>query len=310
MSIIAPMQFNLIAILGPTAVGKTGLASKLAQKFNGEIISADSRQVYTGLDIGTGKDLADYTIDGFTIPYHLIDVVSPNDEFNLFLFNKMFYQAHSLIEEKNKTPFLVGGTGLFLHSILKNYDLAEVNFSGQRFEELNGLELEELTSILKNANPQLHNTTDLLLKERVIKAIMITEAKTEDRQLNKHEINPLVLGVKMERDDIKKSITRRLKERLKEGMIEEVKGLVEQGVSYDKLMFWGLEYKFVGMYLNDELNYNDMFQKLNSSIHKFAKRQMTWFRKMEREGINIHWLNGPDYSTASAIIEDEYFGKS
>lgn len=304
------MQYNLITILGPTAVGKTGLAARLAFEFKGEIISADSRQVYKGLDIGTGKDIADYTTNGETIPYHLIDVVSPNDEFDLFHFNKLFYEAHGQIEKKGKIRFLVGGTGLFLHSILKGYDLVEVDFKSPRFGELAKMNLYELTGLLKQINPSLHNTTDLLIKERVIKAIMITEADTGSEQNYKKEINSLVIGVKKEREDINKSITKRLKKRLEEGMIEEVKNLISQGVTFEKLMFWGLEYKYVGMYLKGELNYNDMFQKLNSSIHKFAKRQMTWFRKMEREGVTIHWLDGPDYDTAFNIIKNEYFAKS
>ena len=304
------MQFNLITILGPTAVGKTSLAAKLAKHFNGEIISADSRQVYTGLDIGTGKDLADYTIDGITIPHHLVDVVFPHEEFNLFLFNKLFYRAFSAIEASNKIPFLVGGTGLFLHSILKRYDLAEVDFNSERYDELNSMELEQLLNLLEKINPALHNTTDLLLKERVIKAIIVSEASPPTERMDKKNINSLVIGVNMVREEIKKSITKRLKQRLEEGMIEEVKRLIDNGVSYEKLIFWGLEYKFVGMYLHGELNYNDMFQKLNSSIHKFAKRQMTWFRKMEREGIDIHWLEGPDYNAAVDIIEKNYFTKA
>lgn len=304
------MQYNLITILGPTAVGKTGLAARLAGRFGGEIISADSRQVYRGLDIGTGKDLADYTVNGGRITYHLIDVASPNEEFNLYQFNKLFYKAYNEILVKGKTPFLVGGTGLYLHSVLKRYDLAEVDFTSDRFKELEAINLADLTNLLKQINPSLHNTTDILVKERVIKAIMVSEADTGSDNVDKTEINSLVIGVMRERDEIKKSITKRLKQRLEEGMIDEVKRLVDEGVSYDKLMFWGLEYKYTGLYLKGELNYNDMFQKLNSAIHQFAKRQMTWFRKMEREGITIHWIEGPDYDTASSLIAKEYFNKS
>ncbi|MFC2135304.1 tRNA (adenosine(37)-N6)-dimethylallyltransferase MiaA [Bacteroidota bacterium] len=304
------MQFNLITILGPTAVGKTSLAAKLAHRFNGEIISADSRQVYRKLDIGTGKDLADYNVNGDPVLYHLIDVASPNEEFNLFRFNKLFYEAFDLIEQNNKVPFLVGGTGLFLYSVLKGYDLKEVDFNTPRFTELEKTDLDELTHLLKQINPALHNTTDLLIKERIIKAIMIAEAEALHKQVERKIINSLVIGVKMEKEDIKSSITRRLKQRLDEGMVEEVEKLVEESVTYEKLLFWGLEYKFIGMYLKGELNYNDMFQKLNSSIHKFAKRQMTWFRKMEREGITIHWLDGPDFEKASEIIENKYFNNA
>ena len=303
------MQYNLITILGPTAVGKTGLAAKLAYKFGGEIISADSRQVYKGLDIGTGKDLADYTIDDVQVPYHLIDVATPEDEFNLYQFNKYFYEAHKQILTKKKIPFLVGGTGLFLHSILKGYKLQEVDFDSARYHELDALELSQLQDLLLKLNPALHNSTDLLLKDRVIKAILVAE-QGELEKIEVPKIASLVLGVKMERDEIKKSITKRLKERIANGMIEEVERLKKEGVSLDKMLFWGLEYKYIGMYVEGKLNYNDMFQKLNSSIHQFAKRQMTWFRKMEREGITIHWLNGPDYSTATTLIEKHYFNNS
>ena len=300
------MQNNLITILGPTAVGKTFLGASLANHFGGEIISADSRQVYKGMDVGTGKDLDDYIINGKTIPYHLVDVIKPEDEFNLFLFNKLFYQAYNEITSRKKIPFLVGGTGLYLHSILKGYELNKVEFDDKRFSELNNLTIERLTSILKKLNPSLHNTTDMLIKDRIMRAIIIAESENNN-EVEKKKVSSLIIGVRLEREEIKKRITTRLKHRLENGMIEEVKRLIDEGISFERLDLFGLEYKFLGKFLKGELNYNDMFQKLNSAIHSFAKRQMTWFRKMEREGIKINWIDGPDFEAAKQIISQNYF---
>lgn len=304
------MHYNLIAVLGPTAVGKTRLAALLAWKFDGEIISADSRQVYRGMDIGTGKDLDDYEVDGVKIPYHLVDVADPSEEFNLFLFNKLFHKAFDEIRSRSKIPFLAGGTGLFLHSVLKGYRLKEADFSKERFEELDRLDTGELAGILKNLNPELHNTTDLLFKERIIRAIMIAESGSEENDFERTLVNPLVLGVTLPRDEVKKRITNRLKFRLENGMIEETEKLVASGVSFEKLDFFGLEYRYTGLYLSGKINYNDMYQKLNSAIHRFAKRQMTWFRKMEKEGIVIHWIEGPDCAKAESVINKNYFGQA
>ena len=301
------MPYNLITILGPTAVGKTRLSAQLANNFNGEIISADSRQVYRGMDIGTGKDLNDYLIDGIKIPYHLIDVIEPSDEFNLFLFNKLFYQAFEYVNSHQKIPFLVGGTGLYLHSILKKYNLPEADFSKTRTEELDKLSIEVLTVLLKKINPALHNSTDLIIKKRIIKAIIIAETNNNELSQPQMEINSLVIGVKFEREEIKKRITERLKTRLQNGMIDEVKHLLNDGISYERLNLFGLEYKYIGKYLSGELKYDEMFQSLNSSIHNFAKRQMTWLRKMNREGIDINWIEGADCDAAKQIITQKYF---
>lgn len=297
------MKYNLITILGPTATGKTRLAALLAHEFNGEIISADSRQVYTGMNIGTGKDLSDYIVDNETVAYHLIDIISPKEEFNLFLFNKYFFSAYNQIISKKKLPFLVGGTGLYLSSILQNYKLHEVEFKNEYYKKLNNINIDELKKILLKLNPTPHNTTDLLNKERIIKAIIIAQ-KDKKNYHDAAQINKLVIGILPERLEIKNRITERLKKRLKEGMIEEVELLIKNGVSIEKLKFFGLEYKFVGMYLNSELNYNDMFQKLNSAIHNFAKRQITWFRKMEREGVKINWLSFADFEKAKILINN------
>jgi tRNA dimethylallyltransferase len=299
------MRYNLITILGPTAVGKTKLSAQLSNKFNGEIISADSRQVYKGMDIGTGKDIDDYTIDGSQVPLHLIDVISPLDEFDLYKFTKLFHSSFEAISLKEKTPFLVGGTGLYLHSILTNYNLANVDFNCARAEELKVMKEEDLKKIIMAINPNHHNTTDLTNKERMIKAILVVESATENKN-NLTQINSLNIGVSLDREEIKLRITKRLKERLENGMIEEVERLISEGITHDKLHFFGLEYKYVSLYLQNQLNYNDMYQKLNSAIHNFAKRQMTWFRKMEREGTRIKWIEGPDFNEASKIIEKDF----
>ncbi len=301
------MNYNLITILGPTAVGKTRLAALLAQKFSGEIISADSRQVYRGMDIGTGKDLKDYEVAGKTIPYHLIDVFDPKQEYNLFLFYKMFFEAYHKIELNKKTPFLAGGTGLFLHSILKDYKLGEVEFDQKRYNELNELDYDELSYRLIELQPKQHNTTDLVTKDRVIRALMIVEEKNLKSIEYKKEINSLVIGVSLPRDIVRERITLRLKERLQTGMIEEVERLLSEGVSHDRLLQLGLEYKYVALFLRNELTKEEMLEKLNIAIHQFSKRQMTWFRKMEREGIEINWIDGADYEQAKKLIIQKYF---
>jgi tRNA dimethylallyltransferase len=303
------MKYNLVTILGPTAVGKTRLAALLANEFDGEIISADSRQVYTGMDIGTGKDLADYIVDGKKIKYHLIDIVNPKDEYNLFTFQRNFFAAFQKIRAGSKIPFLVGGTGMYLHAVLKNYELNKAEFDESRFNQLQELDIEEMREILKKNNPALHNTTDLLIKERIIRAIMVAETKSQP-EINKVPINSLVLGVRMERSEVKKRITERLQKRLQNGMVEEVKHLIAQGISFERLELFGLEYKFIGMYIKGEISYDDMFQKLNIAIHQFAKRQMTWYRKMEKEGIDIHWLEGADYNAARQVVAENILDES
>jgi tRNA dimethylallyltransferase len=301
------MNYNLITLLGPTAVGKTRLGALLADRFNGEIISADSRQVYKRMDVGTGKDLEDYVVEGKIIPCHLADVIEPCDEFNLFHFNKLFHQAYKDLSKRKKNPFLVGGTGLYLHSILKNYDLITIEFDNTRRDELNQLPLDKLVELLKNINSTLHNTTDLLIKERVVKAIMIAEKEKLGEISDHNEIKSLTIGVMLDRSEVKKRITARLRHRLQNGMIEEVEKLLKEGISYERLELFGLEYKFIAKYLNGELNHNDMFQKLNSAIHNFAKRQMTWYRKIEKDGIEINWIEGANYEAAEQIILQKYF---
>jgi len=296
------MRTNLITILGPTATGKTRLAAQLAQKYNGEIISADSRQVYIGMDIGTGKDLTDYNVDGEKISYHLIDIIHPREEFNLFMFKELFAKSFADITSRDKLPFLVGGTGLYISSIIQNYDLKKADFNSDRIPELKQKSQDELQNLLIKLIPKIHNTHDLSSKERMIKAILVAEANQRLKDFPK--INSLVLGVKMNRDEIKRRITERLRKRLDEGMVDEVKRLIASGVTFERLASFGLEYKFLSMHLKGELSYDEMFQKLNTAIHKFSKRQMTWFRKMEREGVKINWLNGADFDAACILIDE------
>jgi len=303
------MSFNLITILGATATGKTKLAARLALEFNGEIISADSRQVYKGMNIGTGKDLDDYCIGHEKVPYHLIDIIETDEEFNLFLFKDYFSKIFNDITTREKFPFMVGGTGLYLKAVLQNYELKKVNFNIDEYGKLKMLSLTQLREIFLAMNIKAHNTTDFIDKERIIKAIIVNKA--EEKQVEKLEqINSLVIGIKLERSEIKKNITIRLKNRLNSGMIDEVIGLLSNGISFDKLNYFGLEYRYISLYLKGKLSYNDMFQKLNSAIHNFAKRQMTWFRKMEREGIKINWIDGPDFETGRKVISRNIFNTS
>jgi len=298
------MKFNLVTILGTTATGKTKLAVQLADYFNGEIISADSRQVYRGMDVGTGKDLSEYNLRGKQIPYHLIDIIEPSDEFDLYKFQQFFLTAFKKISDKNKLPFLVGGTGMYLSSVLQNYNLKKADFEKTRLE-YSLLNDEQLRDILKKLNPALHNTTDLNDRNRILKAIAVSKAQQDE--IKRAEINSYNIGIKFSREEIKTRITSRLKKRLDyEGMIDEVKLLLNSGVSYDKMIFFGLEYKFIAQYLKGELSRNNMFQKLNSAIHSFAKRQMTWFRKMEKEGVVINWIDGSDFNKAKELIEKNF----
>ena len=291
---------KLITILGPTAVGKTKFASQLAYTFNGEIISADSRQVYIGMDIGTGKDYEDYIVNGTIIKSHLIDVVKPECEFNLYLFTQLFKNSFNEIIQNKKLPFLVGGTGLYLSSIIQKYQLNDADFNSERAKELENFTELELREILLKLQPKVHNTTDIIEKDRIIKAIIVAESKSEGKE--SEEFSSLIIGLTDEREKVKERIRIRLKDRLNNGMIEEVERLINSGISHEKLRFFGLEYKFLSMYLTGELNYNDMYQKLASAIIQFSKRQMTWFRKMENGGIKIHWLKNNQISEAEELI--------
>jgi tRNA dimethylallyltransferase len=286
-------NFDLIVITGPTATGKTSLAVSIADRFNGEIISADSRQVYRGMTIGTGKDIEDYNISGKQIPYHLIDICDAGEEYNVFRFKNDFDRAYSEISSRGKLPVLCGGSGLYIEAVLKDYNLINVPPDEKLRKDLEPKTDEELTGILKSMTA-LHNISDTSNRKRLIRAIEIA-AYQKDKNIKENslpELNYIIFAIDFERNELKKRITERLKERLKNGMIEEAKALLESGVTKDKLIYYGLEYKYLAEYLDGQYNYNDMFQKLNSAIHRFSKRQMTWFRKMERDGFKINWIDG------------------
>ena len=285
------MKYDLITILGPTASGKTPLAAVLADKLGTEIISGDSRQVYRRMDLGTGKDLADYTVGGRSVPYHLIDIVEPGYKYNVFEYQRDFLTAYESIVAKGKLPVLCGGTGMYIESILKGYRLLPVPENPELRASLEGKSLEELTQILAGYK-KLHNSTDVDTAKRAIRAIEIEEYYKQ-QPLEYREfplLESLIVGVDIDRDLRREKITRRLKQRLDEGMVEEVRGLLAEGISAESLIYYGLEYKFLTQYVIGELTFDEMFQQLETAIHQFAKRQMTWFRGMERRGFTIHWL--------------------
>lgn len=287
----------IICLLGPTASGKTRLGVALAKALNAEIISADSRQVYKEMDIGTGKDLDEYE----DVPYHLIDICEPKGEYNLFSYLKDFNEAHQRIEHANKTSLVVGGTGMYLDALLNRYCLTEAKTD--ETEALRALDHGALKQRLLEINPKQHNTSDLLDPARTLRALEIEYAKRDKRPIIQAQYSEaFVLGILTPREQLKQKITKRLKQRLEEGMIEEVKHLTEIGISWDKLHFFGLEYRFVAEYLQGSLNYNDMFQKLNAAIHRFSKQQEKWFRNIEKKGTVIHWLdsNHLDFSDTAA----------
>lgn len=281
---------NLLVILGPTASGKTRLGVEAARLLGGEIISADSRQVFRGMDLGTGKDLAEYG----EVPYHLIDLAEPGEEFNVFLFQRLFFAAFTEIQGRGRLPILVGGTGLYLDAVLKGYRLLEVPENPALRAELANFTPQELSARLQGLRPRQHNTTDLLDRQRLVRAIEIAEGETVagEKLPPLPVLRPLVFGLRWERVELRRRISVRLRERLAQGMIEEVANLHASGVPWERLEFYGLEYRFIARHLQGELSRNDMAQKLESAIHDFAKRQETWFRRMERQGIVIHWLEG------------------
>jgi tRNA dimethylallyltransferase len=335
---------NLLTILGPTASGKTALAAHLAYHLDGEVISADSRQVYRGMDIGTGKDMADYWVEGKQIPVHLADIVDAGTQYNVFEYQRDFLKVLNDLRQRNKFPVLCGGSGLYIEAVLRNYTLIQVPVNENLRLQLAGKSLNELTDILKGYSSKLHNITDIVNEKRAIRAIEIAEyysrnvphrktdlsdlrdvsersnlselrdlseqsdvlpgteyrtpiteyriPNTEYKQQPSSEINPLIVGVLYELEDRRERITLRMHQRLKEGMVEEVKSLLDAGILPEGLIYYGLEYKYITHYLTGALTYPEMVEKLNIAIHQFAKRQMTWFRKMERQGTVIHWLEG------------------
>ena len=285
------MSYQMIAVVGPTASGKTALAARLCYEMNGEVISGDSRQVYRGMDLGTGKDLEDYHINGRTIPCHLVDIRPCGDKYTVFHFQRDFLKAYQTVRDHQALPVLCGGSGLYVESVLRGYRLLDVPQNPSLRAALQGKSLQELTEMLSRYKT-LHNTTDVDTAKRAIRAIEIEEfyLQTPPEVTSMPKISTLVVGVDIDRDQRRERITRRLSQRLKDGMVEEVKGLLDSGIAPEDLIYYGLEYKFLTLYLMGKLTYDEMFQGLETAIHQFAKRQMTWFRGMERRGIPIHWI--------------------
>ena len=285
-------NYKLITIIGPTASGKTAFAAALAARLDTEIISGDSRQVYRSMDIGTGKDLADYVVDGKQIPYHLIDICNPGDKYNVFEYQHDFHKAFEEIRKKGKLPILCGGTGMYIESVLRGFKLLDVPQNPALRESLKGKSLAELEQILASYKV-LHNKTDVDSAQRAIRAIEIEEFyKTEAPDKREYApINSLIIGVDIDRNLRREKISKRLRARLDEGMVDEVRAILATGVNPDDLIYYGLEYKFLTLYIIGQLTYDEMVSQLEIAIHQFAKRQMTWFRGMERRGLHIHWLD-------------------
>jgi tRNA dimethylallyltransferase len=312
---------NMVVILGPTASGKTRLAVRFAKDRGGEIISADSRQVYRGMDLGTGKDLLDYTIEGVTIPFHLVDIVDPMEEFHLFAYQCLFHRCFKDITARGAFPLLVGGSGMYLEAVIRSYDLQKVPENKDLRRELDNLDMDALAGRLQAVQPDLHNKTDLLDRERLLRAIEIAEATRVKRaqsadgmpdDINPQasgtgplgsSLQPLVVGVRWERAILRRRITERLYARLQSGMVEEVATLHQRGVSWERLYHFGLEYRYISLYLQGLTSFDDMAKTLNTRIHQFAKRQDTWFRRMERLGVVIHWIPGDDYAALQSLMD-------
>jgi tRNA dimethylallyltransferase len=285
--------YDALVITGPTASGKTSLAVAVALKTGGEIISADSRQVYKGMDIGTGKDYSEYRSDGRSIPCHLIDIADAGYKYNVFEYQRDFRRVYDSLVTRNIFPIICGGSGMYIDSIIRGYKMAEVPPDTGFRAQLEKKPMKELANILSSYR-RLHNSTDTDSKKRVIRAIEIEHHNTIKslEQTQFPSLNTLVTGVRIERDERRKRISERLRQRLNEGMVEEVKKLLDNGVSIETLVYYGLEYKFIALFLSGKIGYSEMVKELEISIHQFAKRQMTWFRGMERKGIKIHWISG------------------
>jgi tRNA dimethylallyltransferase len=297
------LSFNILTVLGPTASGKTRLAVALARKYGGEIISADSRQVFRGMDIGSGKDLHEYG----PVPYHLIDILDAGGEFSVFEFQRRFRDAVTDITSRQAVPVLCGGSGMYLDAALRGYQMLEVLNDDSLRSELATKSDAELTEELLRLKPSLHNSTDLLERERTIRAIEIArgEMKKNAENIPQPPLHSVVIGIRWEREALRQRITNRLRERLENGLIEEVEFLHAGGIAWERLDYYGLEYRYVGSYLRGVMNRNDLFQRLNSAIHNFAKKQGNWFRKMEQHGVAINWIDGSgdQFAQAETIIK-------
>jgi tRNA dimethylallyltransferase len=286
-------RYNMMAVVGPTASGKTAFASHLAYRLDGEVVSADSRQVYRKMNLGTGKDYKDYLVKDKQIPVHLIDRVEPGYKYNLFEYQRDFIKAWKDIRSRKKIPILCGGSGLYIHAVTDSYRLANVPVNENLRRDLEKMTLEELALLLQSMK-KLHNKTDTDTRAHAIRAIEIEHFSRDhqDAVLDMPVLRTLFIGIRYGRHEERNRITERLQQRLKQGMVDEVRNLLQQGLSYEDLMYYGLEYKYIAMHLAGKITYEDMVAKLNTAIHQYAKRQMTWYRKMEREGTVIHWING------------------
>ncbi|MBI5094343.1 MAG: tRNA (adenosine(37)-N6)-dimethylallyltransferase MiaA [Candidatus Hydrogenedentes bacterium] len=291
---------NLLVVLGPTASGKTRVGVSLARALGGEIVSADSRQVYRGLNIGAGKDLGEYSAGGAPVPYHLIDIADLDEEFSVFHYQKRFFEVFEDLSQRHVLPILVGGTGLYIDAVLKGYRMVEAPEDPEFRARCGGLTTTELVERLRVLKPELHNTTDMTDRTRIVRAIEIAEYSQTHEPEPAPDIRPVVLGLRWPREELHRRIRLRLKERLDNGLVEEVASLHAQGVAWEKLDFLGLEYRFIASHLRGEMNRNDMAQRLATAICQFAKRQETWFRRMERLGTPIHWI---DRASPDAAIE-------
>lgn len=297
--------YNCIVVCGPTACGKTHLGVQIAAHFGGEIISADSRQVYRGMDIGSGKDLEEYTLDGLNIPFHLIDIADPSDVYTLYKYCDDFTASFLDIESRKKIPVIVGGTGLYIEAALKQYDVPHAPEDAAFRTRMMQLDHETLETMLDEKNHELFMRTDLSSKKRIVRALEIAEHEGEAARRKKITINPLVFGVLYPREIIKQRIDARLDSRLAGGMIDEVTSLLEKGIEKDRMRMFGMEYSLVARYLWGEIPFEEMKETLRRDIHHLAKRQMTWFRGMEKRGIPIHWIEHGDFGTICKIIEQD-----
>lgn len=291
---LAPVKakYDMLAVVGPTACGKTSLAVELALAFDGEVISADSRQVYRGMDIGTGKDLAEYERAGVKVPVHLVDIVDAGEKYNLFEYQRDFLAAYNDVKSRGHMPVLCGGSGMYVESVLREYKLLPVPENPALRAELECKTIEELTAILSSYK-KLHNNTDVDTVKRAVRAIEIEEyyASTPVEERSFPHIETLVVGVDVEREVRRERISRRLRDRLAEGLVSEVEKLLASGISAEQLIYYGLEYKYVTLYVTGAMAYEEMVSGLEIAIHQFAKRQMTWFRGMERRGVKINWID-------------------
>lgn len=285
--------YDLLVVTGPTASGKTSLAAAVASATGGEVISADSRQVYRSMDLGTGKDYSDYIVDGKKVPCHLIDIADPGYKYNVFEYQRDFVKVYNNLKERKVFPVVCGGSGMYIDSIISGYKMHEVPPDSGLRARLEKKSMEELTEILSTYR-KLHNTTDIDTKKRVIRAIEIEHFNrfSKKKQTQFPALKPLITGVMTDRDVRRARITERLKQRLDAGMVIEVESLLDRGVSQETLIYYGLEYKYITNYLKGQTGYDEMVRDLEVAIHQFAKRQMTWFRGMERRGTTIHWIDG------------------